>query len=249
VLTAAPTPSEREWLEHRLVGVADLDEEFSAGKFAALARREIDELLAEGRRPIVVGGTGLYLRAALAELELRPPVPAGIREQVEREIAERGSAELHRELDPELKSGVHPNDRKRIARALELQRAGLDPPPPGGGALWTAELRHPTVLVGLTMDRSALGFRIAKRAQGIADSGAPEEARRADEAGASRTARAAIGFDELLAGDMEAYERAQRSFARRQLTWMRRLETAHVIDRTGLDDAEVADLVLAQLDA
>jgi tRNA dimethylallyltransferase len=143
---------------------------------------------------------------------------------------------------------VHPNDRKRIARALELQRAGLDPPPPGGGELWTAKLRHPTVLVGLTMDRSALAFRIAKRSRAIEESGAAEEARRADEAGASRTARAAIGFDQLLAGDLEGYDQAQRALARRQLTWMRKLETAHVIDRTGVEDAEVADRILALID-
>ena len=247
-LTAAPSAPEREWLEHRLVGIADVDEEFSAGRFAELARREIDELLADGRRPIVVGGTGLYLRAALAELELRPPVPPAIREQVEREIAERGTEELHGELDPALRCGVHPNDRKRIARALELQRAGLDPPPPGGGELWTAELRHPTLLVGLTMDRDALAARIAERARAIAASGAADEARAAEEAGVSRTARAAIGFDELLAGDLEAYERAQRAFARRQLTWMRRLEGAQVIDRTDLDDAAVADRVIELID-
>src|SRR5215213_9994535 len=81
-LTAAPSPAERGRLEHRLVGVAEVEEEFSAGRFAELARREIDELLAEGRRPLVVGGTGLYLRAALAELELRPPVPAEVRDAV-----------------------------------------------------------------------------------------------------------------------------------------------------------------------
>jgi tRNA dimethylallyltransferase len=247
-LTAAPSPAEREWLEHRLVGIADVDEEFSAGRFAELARREIDELLAEGRRPIVVGGTGLYLRAALAELELRPPVPPAVRESVEREIAERGTESLHGELDEALRGGVHPNDRKRIARALELQRAGLEPPPPGGGELWTAELRHPTLLVGLTMDRSALAFRIAKRTRAIAESGAADEARRADAAGASRTARAAIGFDQLLAGDLDAYERAQRALARRQLTWMRKLDGAQVIDRTGLEDAEIADRVIALLD-
>ena len=248
-LTAAPSPAERGRLEHRLVGVAEVEEEFSAGRFAELARREIDELLAEGRRPLVVGGTGLYLRAALAELELRPPVPAEVRDAVEREIVERGTEALHGELDEALRSSVHPNDRKRIARALELQRAGLEPPPPGGGELWTAELRHPTLLVGLTMDRSALAFRIAHRAREIAQSGAAEEVRRADEAGASRTARAAIGFDELLAGDLDAYEKAQRALARRQLTWMRKLEGAHVIDRSGLEDAEVADRVIAQLDA
>ncbi len=83
ILSGAPTAEERARLEHRLVGIADIADEFSAGRFAELAHAEIDSLLAEGRRPIVVGGTGLYLRAALAELELRPPVPAEVRSEVE----------------------------------------------------------------------------------------------------------------------------------------------------------------------
>ncbi len=246
-LTAAPNAAERERLEHRLVGVAEPVEEFSAGRFAELARGEIDGLLAAGRRPIVVGGTGLYLRAALSALELRPPVPPEVREEVEREIAERGSEALHAELPREVREGAHPNDRKRIARAVELRRAGLEPPPPGGGELWTAELRHPTVLVGLTMDRDALAERIAARTREIAEAGA-EEAREAAALCASRTARAAIGFEELLAGDLAGYERAQRQLARRQLSWMRKLEDVRVIDRTGLGDAEVADEVVALLE-
>ncbi len=248
VLTAAPTPAEREWLEHRLVGFAPIDEEFSAGRFAELARREIDELLAEGRRPIVVGGTGLYLRAALAELELRPPVPPEVRVAVEEEIAAEGSARLHGQLDPALRASVHPNDRKRIARALELQRAGLDPPPPGGGELWTAELRHPTLLVGLTMEREAHTEKIESRARQIAASGAVEEVRAADAEGASRTARAAIGFDELLAEDLAGYMRAQQAFSKRQLTWMRRLEGANVIDRTDRTDSDVAAEIVRLLE-
>jgi tRNA dimethylallyltransferase len=123
-LTAAPSAAERRRLEHRLVGVADPAEEFSAGRFAELARAEIDALLGEGRRPIVVGGTGLYLRAALSNLELRPPVPPEIRAQVEREIAERGSEALHAELPAELREDTHPNDRKRIARALAAGSCG-----------------------------------------------------------------------------------------------------------------------------
>jgi tRNA dimethylallyltransferase len=247
-LTGAATEAERTRLEHRLIGIVDVGEEFSAGRFAALARDEIDSLLAAGRRPIVVGGTGLYMRAALSDMELRPPVRVELREQVEREIGERGPEALHAELEPELAADVHPNDRKRIARLTELQRAGFEPPPPGGGELWTAKLRHPTLLVGLVVDRDDLGNRIDARVDEMVAGGAVDEVRSADAAPASRTARAALGFQELVAGDIDAMKRAHRAYARRQLTWMRKMPGVVLIDRTGQSDEDVAAEVAAALD-
>jgi len=245
-VSGAPTPAERAKLEHRLVGFVEPTEEFSAGRFATLAQAEIDQLLAAGRRPIVVGGTGLYLHAAMADLDLRPPVSAEVRAEVEREIAERGPEALHAELDPEVATTVHPRDRQRISRALELQRAGIDPPR-GSEELWTAKLRRPATLVGLVMDRRELEGRIDARVDEMVAAGAAGEARRAAEAGASRTARAALGFDELLAGDTEAIKRAHRAYARRQLTWMRKMPRVELIARTGLGDAEVARRVVGLL--
>ncbi len=248
ILSGAPTPAERERLEHRLVGIADTAEEFSAGRFAELAHEEIDSLLIEGRRPIVVGGTGLYLRAALAELEMRPPVPAEVREEVERDLAARGAGELHGELPEELRSGVHPNDRKRIARLTELTRLGIAPHESSEG-LWTEELRRPAVLAGITLDRDELRGRIEERVDAMVAAGAADEARKADEAGISRTARAAIGFEEMLEGDVERMKSAQRAFARRQLTWMRRMPGVELIDRTGMGDEAVASEILRRVDA
>src|SRR5262249_32098876 len=158
VLSAAPDAEQQELLEHRLLSFVDPTDEFSAGRYAELAHAEIDSLLADGRRPIVVGGTGLYLRAALADLHLRPPVPPEIGEQGEREIEERGPEALHAELDEDLAAGVDRNDRKRIARFTELARAGIEPAR-STERLWTADLRHPTVLVGLSMARGQLGER------------------------------------------------------------------------------------------
>jgi tRNA dimethylallyltransferase len=246
-LSGAATPEERERLEHRLVGFVEPAGEFSAGRFAALAHAEIDQLLAEGRRPIVVGGTGLYLRAALADLDLRPPVPAEVRAEVEREITERGTEALWGELDPDLAATIHPNDRKRIARVTELQRAGIEPPRSSEG-LWTARLRRPALLVGLTIDREELARRIDARVDEMIAAGAAEEARAAADAGASRTARAALGFEELLAGDVDAVKAAHRAYARRQLTWMRRMEGVELIDRTGREDDDVAEEIVASLD-
>lgn len=211
-------------------------------------------MLEEGRRPIVVGGTGLYLRAALADLDLRPPVPSEVRERVEQELAERGTAALHAELAPELAESVDPNDRKRIARLTELARAGIEAAADAAG-LWTAELRHPTLLVGLTMDRERLAGRVDRRVDEMVAAGAADEARAAEEAGASRTARAALGFEQLVsdidaapsADAVESIKSAHRSYARRQLTWMRRMEDVTLIDRTDRDDGDVAAEIIERL--
>lgn len=246
ILSGAPTAEQQGSLEHRLVACVDVREEFSAGRFAELARREIDRALAEGRRPIVVGGTGLYMRAALAELELQPPVAPEVREQVELELAERGPQSLHAELDADVAARVHPNDRKRIARALELQRSGLDPPE-RGEELWTARLRHPSRLVGLVMDRDVLAERIDRRVDAMVAAGAAEQVQRADAAGAARTARAALGFEELLAGDVGEMKASHRRYARRQLTWMRKMEEVVRIDAGERPPAEAAAEIAASL--
>ncbi|MGH2984355.1 MAG: tRNA (adenosine(37)-N6)-dimethylallyltransferase MiaA, partial [Solirubrobacterales bacterium] len=246
-LSGAATKQERALLEHRLLSFVEPSEEFSAGRYAELAHAEIDSLLEGGRRPIVVGGTGLYLRAALADIDLRPPVPAELRDEVERELAERGPEALHAELEPELAETVDPNDRKRIARLTELSRAGIEAAR-GGDGLWTAQVRHPTLLVGLTIDRGELAGRIDARVEAMVAEGAAEEASGAAEEGASRTARSALGFEQLLwdidaapsAETIEAVKAAHRAYARRQLTWMRRMEGVTLIDRSGRTDDEVA---------
>ncbi|HEU4980862.1 MAG TPA: tRNA (adenosine(37)-N6)-dimethylallyltransferase MiaA [Solirubrobacterales bacterium] len=255
VLSGAASPAERARLEHRLLSFVDPAEEFSAGRYAALAHREIDSLLSEGKTPIVVGGTGLYLRAALADLDLRPPVSDEIRREVELEIEERGAAALHAELDPEIAELAHQNDRKRIARLTELSRAGIEPARSAEG-LWTAELRHPGLLVGLVIDRQKLAERIDRRVDAMIRDGAAEEARRAAESGASRTVRAALGFEQLLADhdgapsadSLEAVKAAHRAYARRQLTWMRRMEGVTLIDRTEAEDREVAARIIELVD-
>jgi tRNA dimethylallyltransferase len=253
-LSGAATPEERARLDHRLLSFVPAAEEFSAGRYAEAAHAEIDDLLAAGRRPIVVGGTGLYLRAAVADLDLRPPVPKEIRAEVERELSERGPVALHGELDPDLSSSIDPTDGKRIARLTELTRAGIEAAP-GAEGMWTADLRHPTLLFGLTMDRERLAERIDARVDEMVDAGAADEARAVDEAGASRTARAALGFEQLVADidaapssdAIESIKAAHRAYARRQLTWMRRMEGVELIDRTDRDDGDVAAEIMERL--
>jgi tRNA dimethylallyltransferase len=187
VLTGAATPAERERLEHRLLGFVPVTSDFSVGDYMPLAHAEVDAALAAGRRPIVLGGTGLYLRAALAELSLRK-VPA-----------ESGDSEL-----------------------------------------WSPQTRHPTAIFGLEIERGLLYDRIDARVEAIVAGGAAEEARRADALGPGRTARKALGFDEVLAGDVAQMQKRSRNYARRQLTWMRKIPNLTTIDRTGLSEVEVA---------
>ena len=211
ILTGAATPGERVALEHRLLSFLPVDATFSAGQYAELAHAEIDSLLAAVRRPIVVGGTGLYLRAALTELSLRPMPAEGVRGRWLTELERRGPGALHAILDrraPWAAAEIAPSDRQRIVRALELLDSGELEPPPERSQLWSDEMRHPTLLVGLVMERERLYARIEARVDAMVADGVEHEVRRASARGASPTARKALGFEELLAGDLEATKRA-----------------------------------------
>ena len=243
ILTGVAAPAERAALEHRLVSFLPLDATFSVGQYAELAHAEIDGLLAAGRRPLLVGGTGLYLRAALTELDLRPPPPEGARERWTAALEREGAPALHALLARRAAwaaEGIDPNDRQRIVRALELLEQGELEPPDGPSQLWSEDVRHPTRLVGLTMERAELYARIEDRVDAMVAAGVIEEVRAAHRAGASSTARAALGFEDLLAGDVEAMKRRTRNYAKRQLTWMRKLAGVELIDASGRSADELA---------
>jgi tRNA dimethylallyltransferase len=243
ILTGAATSAEQARLEHRLLSFLPVDARCSAGEFAHLAHAEIDGLLVEGIVPIVVGGTGLYVRAALAELDLKPPAPPDVRARFEAEVAARGAPALHAELvrrAPWAAETIAPTDRQRIVRALELDAIGALEPPQEANQLWTGEMRHPTRLIGLVMEREALYARIEARVDAMVAAGAVEEVRAAHAAGASPSARQALGFDELLQGDIDAMKRRTRNYAKRQLTWMRKLPNVELVDVTGREPGEIA---------
>jgi tRNA dimethylallyltransferase len=249
-LTGVATPGERAQLEHRLISFLPLDASFSAGQYAELAHAEIDTLLAAGRRPLVVGGTGLYLRAALTELNLRPPPPEGARERLLAELRQDGAPALHARLAeraPWAAQGIDPNDRQRIVRALELLQAGELEPPSGPSELWSEDVRRPTLLIGLIMEREELYTRIDARVDRMLGEGVREEVLRAYAAGASVTARKALGFDELLSGDTEAMKRRTRNYARRQLSWMRKLAGVRLLDATARAPEELAAEIAAEI--
>ena len=248
-LTGAAAPEDRARLDHRLIGFLDPSETFSVGEFMPLAHAEIDRALADGRRPIVVGGTGLYLRAALTDLSLQPPPPPELRARIEADVAARGPAALHEELRaraPGAAAAIEPTDRTRIVRSLELLELGAEPPRTEDSELWATEVRVPTRLFGITMERDALYARIDERVAAMVAAGAADEAREAALAGASRTARAALGFEELLVGDVEGMKRRTRQYARRQLTWMRKLRDIAVLDATGRAPHELAEHIVAE---
>lgn len=195
-LTGTATAQEQQRLEHRLVGLVPLTEPFSLGDYMPRAHAEIDGALATGRRPIVLGGTGLYLRAALADLSLEK---------------------------------VPPNTET--------------------SELWSPDTRHPTAIFGLTMEREQLYTRIDARVDAIAAAGAEDEVRRAEALGPSHTARKALGFSELLDGDVERMKQRSRNYARRQMTWMRKMPNVRRIDVTGRAPTEIADEIASVLAA
>jgi tRNA dimethylallyltransferase len=249
-LSGAAGAEDQARLEHRLLGIVPATDAFSVGEFMPLAHAEIDTALAEGRTPIVVGGTGLYLRAALTQLDLYPPPPASVRARWTEEVERRGPAELHRELTeraPWAVEGIEPTDRSRIVRTLELLEMGELEPREGESQLWTEHTRHPALLAGLTMEREELYRRIDERVDAMVAAGAAEEVQRVEAAGASRTARKALGYEELLAGDIDAMKRRTRQYAKRQLTWMRKLAGVRTIDVTGREPAAVATEIAGAL--
>jgi tRNA dimethylallyltransferase len=163
------------------------------------------------------------------------------------ELERLGAPALHARLAahaPWAAAEIAPNDRQRIVRALELLDLGELERPEEPSQLWSADLRQPTLLAGLTMEREALYAAIEARIEGMLAAGAREQVLRAHAGGASETARKALGFEELLSGDVEAMKRRTRNYAKRQLTWMRKLAGVHTIDVTGRDPTATAREIL-----
>jgi tRNA dimethylallyltransferase len=233
----------------RLVAIWSLDQEASLGAYAPLAHAAIDEILADGRTPVVVGGTGLYLRAALAELELPPPPEPGARERWQRIYDEDASAahEQLSELDPVAAAAVHPNDRRRVVRALELAESGASLAPKTD-RLWAEATRHPTVIVGLDVPKDTLERRIEERTRAMFEAGVVEEVRRALAGRISATARKTLGLDEVAALPREEAIAAivvrTRRYAAYQRKWMRRVPGLVMVD-ADRPPGETADDIVA----
>ncbi len=230
------------------VGMWDLSHEASVAEYQAFAHRSIDAALATGRLPIVVGGTGLYFRAALADLDVPPAPEPGVRERWQRLYETDGPEAAHAvlaERDPAAAAAVHPNDRRRVVRALELSELGRSL---AGDRLWARDTRHPTVVVGLELPVDELDRRIEARTRSMFERGVEDEVRQALLTGVSSTARKILGLSEvaeLARADAEAAIVAgTRRLAAYQRKWMRRIPGLVTVAADRPPD-EVADDVLA----
>jgi tRNA dimethylallyltransferase len=232
----------------RLVGICALSEEMSVGAYAPLAQAAVDELVARAGVAVVAGGTGLYLRAAIADLGLPPKAGAAVRRRAESaydsdpELAHRQL----RELDPVAATAVHQNDRRRVIRALELAESGASLVP-SEERLWSESTRRPTLIIGLEVPAPELAQRIRARTEAMFAAGVVEEVRTALTGTVSRTAEKALGLHEIVElPEAEARERIivrTHRYAAYQRKWMRRIPGLVSVDATRTPD-EVADAIL-----
>ena len=232
-----------------LVAVWPLDHEGSVAEYQHLAHEAIDAALAAGRTPIAVGGTGLYLRAALAALDLPPAPPPGARERWERLYDRIGPEQAHAALaerDPVAADAVHANDRRRVVRALELHEAGGSLTPPRN-RLWSRETRHPTRIFGLAVPKIVLDERIQARTEAMFAAGVHDEVAGAVKGSISGTASKIIGLREVAERPREdaiaAIALRTRQYAAYQRKWMRRIPGIEAVSAVRSPEAVAADIL------
>ena len=257
--TAKPTKEEMDGVIHHMLDVADPQESFSVGKYTEMADPILQDVLSRGKTAILAGGTGLYVDALISGREFAPVPSTGVRRELEKRAEAEGAEALLRELavfDPDTAARLHPADRKRIIRAIEIYKetgrtmtqhdAETKKLPPKYRAAW----------LGLTYsERQTLYDRIDRRVDLMLQQGLMEEIRRLDIAGAT-TALAAIGYKEflpVLEGRLslreaaEAVKQSSRRYAKRQLTWFRRNEEIFWLDRSKLPEEALLDAALQHL--
>lgn len=231
--TAKPTTEERARVPHHLLDVVDPDEPYNAARFAADAERIIPGILSRGKTPLLVGGTGLYLRALLRGLDPVPSDPQ-VRAVLDRRWAEEGGAVLHAELarvDPETAARVHPADRVRVVRALEILRVGGVPASAARSAWAEGRRRYRTLFLALWPEREALCRRIDERTERMFRKGLLNEVREILDRGYGRELKPmkGLGYRQAVAHLLDALpvdqaiestKRDTRRYAKRQVTWL-----------------------------
>ena len=262
--TGKPSREERQAVPHHLLDVCDPAKSFSAAEFAGRARGLVEEIRGRGRLPVLVGGTGLYLRAFLKGGLAGPGADPAIRTRLSSEAEASGLLALHarlRRLDPATADRVQAGDRFRIIRALELWEITGRRPSEIRPALWDPPRTGVSLVLVLTRERAELYRLIDLRSRRMWEGGLVEEVRRLLRAGCDPAVRAlqSLGYRQALAclqgrcSEREALadmQRATRNFAKRQLTWFRREPAAEWITVSGWDWVEpLAEAVCARLAA
>jgi tRNA dimethylallyltransferase len=256
--TAKLTPAERAGVPHHLLDIWDVTVAASVAEYQRLARAEIDRLRAAGRVPVLVGGSGLYVRGAIDAMDFPGTDPA-VRARLEEELVAHGSGPLHSRLaeaDPEAARAILPSNGRRIVRALEvIEITGR----PFTANLPGHEAVYETVQLGVDVARSELDERIAARVDRMWEAGLVAEVRALEAAGlrTGRTASRALGYQQVLAtlaGECTEEEarsetvRATKRFARRQDSWFRRDPRVHWLSGADTDRSELTDKALALLE-
>ena len=233
--TAKPSHSERARVPHHLFDVAEPSENLTAGEYARRARAVLAEISSRGKLPIVVGGTGLYLRALLEGLFAGPERSEPLRERLRSRAAHKAPEYLHRilrRIDPEAASRIHPNDQSKLIRAIEVCLASRQ----SMSDLWQQGRKPLTgfriLRIGLDPERNALYTRINERARRMFESGLVEETERLlKKYGDSAVPISSLGYKQavqFLRGEIDgklaiwAAQQAHRNYAKRQMTWFRR---------------------------
>jgi tRNA dimethylallyltransferase len=237
--TDKPTLPERQGVPHRLIDLVAPDQSFNVGDFRRHAKKEISRLHSEGLLPLVVGGTGLYIRGLLRGLCPGPPANWSIRDALRQEATERGWPSLHEKLqqvDPDLAQRLHPNDQPKVLRALEVYQTLGIPFSKVQQQHQFQETPYPFLLIGLTMERQTLYHRIETRVEWEIDKGLVEETQRLMQHGYSRKLGSMKGLGyRQFAGEysydeaVQLLKRDTRHFAKRQMTWFRKEPGIHWI--------------------
>lgn len=242
--TAKPSPAEMARVPHHLVDLRDPSHDLTVAEYQELGRAAVDDVSGRGRLPLLVGGSGLYFRALVDDLDL-PPRSEDVRRSLEAEAEGLGAEVLYERLraaDPVAAARIEPANVRRIVRALEVIEIT------GGrfsdNATWDCyESRYDLAVAGLERERDDLHRRIEKRVAAMLDAGLVEEARAVAAGGAGRTARQALGYRQIFeGGGAEDVARATRRFARRQLAWFKADPRVRWFDAAapGLEDRLVA---------
>lgn len=260
--TAKPTPEERAKVAHHLIDLIDPDEEFSVAQYKARAEAAIDDILRRGKEPLLVGGSGLYVRAVVGRWGMTlAPRDNELRERLQTEAREKGLAALHArlaEIDPESAVRISVADEKRVIRALEVHEITGLPMSHFHRLDRARQPRYDSTIIGLTLARDRLYRRIEERIERMLQAGLLEEVARLREKGyhTGLTSMKALGYAHLLAHlegkydlptAVELLKRDSRRFAKRQLTWFRAEEGIRWIDVGDRSAADVAEEIVGGL--